>query len=299
MRKTASRAVSAPQSVRRCPAVRQPVFIDVERRGAADPVCKPSVGLGERLARVLHDGVDRAGRKLGAKQLAQKLCGIASRDAVAHREGGDRRLEASSEGSGRHCGGQLGARRGAAVRAAQPPQPMLAELHRSRRQLRDLMAHGLPERLALRRAEDVAAAAARGPVLDELVERRDRQQMTTASRMAWLGAAPAARGSRLPALRRGGRILAGGQRGVAGVAVQASLKLGDALILLGQPLAQLGDLAPERRVLRRELQKHSDDCLASLLIDRLSLGAFHLQGVQGAGVRACLCHLGRLLGTPG
>src|SRR5450756_933578 len=71
-------------------------LVDVDGRGGADLVCKLSVGLCERLARVLHDGVDRARRELGAKQLAQKLCGIAPRDAVAHREGGDRRLEAVS-----------------------------------------------------------------------------------------------------------------------------------------------------------------------------------------------------------
>src|SRR5450830_286529 len=64
---------------------------------------------------------------------------------------------------------------------------MLAEEHGGRRQLRDLMARGLPERLALRRAEHVAAAATTRPVLDELVERLDRRQMTTASRMAGLG----------------------------------------------------------------------------------------------------------------
>src|SRR5665647_1532208 len=54
-------------------------------------------------------------------------------------------------------------------------------------------------------------------------------------------------------------------------------------------LAQLGDLSPEQSVLRRELQEHSDDRLTSLLIDRLSLGAFHAQGVRGAEGRACLC----------
>src|SRR5665647_451207 len=54
-------------------------------------------------------------------------------------------------------------------------------------------------------------------------------------------------------------------------------------------LAQLGDLSPEQSVLRRELQEHSDDRLTSLLIDRLSLGAFDAQGVRGAEGRACLC----------
>jgi hypothetical protein len=37
------------------------------------------VGLCERLARVLHDGIDRARRELDAKQLAQEFCRIAAR----------------------------------------------------------------------------------------------------------------------------------------------------------------------------------------------------------------------------
>src|SRR5665647_1292283 len=69
--------------------------------------------------------------------------------------------------------------------------------------------------------------------------------MTTASWMARLGAPPVPRRSSLPALRGGGLILAGGQRGVARVALQAPLKLGDALVLLGEALAQLGDLTPK------------------------------------------------------
>jgi len=161
-------------------------LVDVERRRGADVPEEVLVGLVEGQGRVLHDGVDRAGRELGAEELPQKLCGVAPRDAVAHREGGDGRLQARAEGSRRHSGGQLGARRGAALRAAQALQAMLAEDDRRRRQLRDLMARGRPERRALRRAEHVAAAAAGGPVVEKLVERRERRQMTSASRMARL-----------------------------------------------------------------------------------------------------------------
>ena len=78
-------------------------------------------------------------------------------------------------------------------------------------------------------------------------------------------------------------------------AVQAPLQLADALLLPGDALSQLRDLLPEESVLRGELEEHGDDRLTSLLIDRLSLGAFHAQEVRGAGVRACLCALGRLL----
>src|SRR5450830_1712576 len=172
---------------------------------------------------------------------------------------------------------------------------MLAEEHRGRRQLRDLMARGLANGATLCLAESVAAGAALGPVVDELVDRLDRCQPTTASRMARLGAGPPARGRLTRPRWRRGWILAGGQRGVARGAVQAPLKLGDALLLLGEALAQLGDISPEQSVLRRELEEHSDDRLTSLLIDRLSLGAFHAQGLRGARVRACLCPLGDLL----
>src|SRR5665648_362454 len=270
-------------------------LVDVERRGGAHVPEQVLVGFVEGPGHALHDGVDRAAREFGAEELPQKLCGVAPRDAVAHREGGDRRLQARAEGSRRHSGGQLGARLQAALRAAQALQAMLAEDDRRRRQLRDLMARGRPERRALRGAEHVAAAAAGGPVVEKLVERLDRRQMTTASRMARLGAAPAPRGSSLPALRRGRRILAGRQRGVARVAVQAPLKLGDALLLLGEALAQLGDLTPEQSVLGGEFEEHSDDRFTSLLIDRLSLGALHAQGLRGVGVRACLYPLGDLL----
>jgi hypothetical protein len=53
------------------------------------------------------------------------------------------------------------------------------------------MARRLADGATLRLAEAVAAGAALGPVVDELVERLDRRQMTTASRMTRLGATPA------------------------------------------------------------------------------------------------------------
>src|SRR5665647_2811057 len=79
---------------------------------------------------------------------------------------------------------------------------MLAEDDGGRRQLRDLVARGRADGATLRLAEAVAAGAALGPVLDELVERRDRRQMTSASRMAGLGTASAPRGSSLAAPER-------------------------------------------------------------------------------------------------
>ena len=173
-------------------------------------------------------------------------------------------------------------------------EPVLAEDDGRRGQLGDLVARRLADGATFRFAEAVAAGAVRGPVLNLLVDGLQRRQLTAVACVARLGAAPAPRGRSLPALRRGRWILAGGQRGVARVAVEAPLQLGDALLLLGEAFAQLGDLSPEQRVLGGELEEHSDDRLTSLLIDRLGLGAFHGQKLRGAEVRACLRSLGRL-----
>src|SRR5450830_1845877 len=166
---------------------------------------------------------------------------------------------------------------------------MLAVDDRVRRQLRDLMARGLANGATLCLAESVAAGAALGPVVDELVERLYRCQPTTASRMARLGAGSPARGRLARSRWYRGRIGRGRQRGVARVSLEALFKIGNADLKPPVRLAQFGDLSPEQSVLRRELQEHSDDRLRPLLIDRLSLGAFHAQGVRGAEGRACLC----------
>jgi len=71
--------------------------------------CQQQVGLRQRLARALHDRVDRAGRKLATKELAHKLGGVAAGDAVSDREGGDGRLQAGAEGAAGNLGRQLGA----------------------------------------------------------------------------------------------------------------------------------------------------------------------------------------------
>jgi hypothetical protein len=110
------------------------------------------------------------------------------RDAVTHREGGHGRLQARTEGTPGNGGRQRGARHGAALRAAQALQAVLAKEHRDLRQLRDLVAGGLPDGVALRLAEAVAADATLGPVLDELIDCLEGRQMTTASGVARLGA---------------------------------------------------------------------------------------------------------------
>src|SRR5450756_3251247 len=227
-RSTQSRSSAASDVYKRQPLRRASLpggapagLVDVKRRGGADLAEQVLVGLVEGQGRALQDRLDRARGDAGSEQLTHKLDRVTARDAVSDREAGDRCLEARAEGSPRHVGRQLGARRGAALRAAQALQAMLAEEHRGRRQLHDLMARGLANGATLCLAESVAAGAAGGPVVDRLVERLNRRQMTTASRVARLGAGPPAR-SRLTRPRwRRGWILAGGQRGVARVSVEA------------------------------------------------------------------------------
>src|SRR5450759_5084997 len=122
---------------------------------------------------------------------------------------------------------------------------MLAEDDRGRRQLRDPMARGLANGATLCLAESVAAGAALGPVVDQLIDRLDRPQRTTASRMARLGAGPPARGRLTRPRWRRGWILAGGQRGVARVSVAAVFKVGNADLKPPVRRAQLGDLSPK------------------------------------------------------
>lgn len=137
------------------------------------------VGLLERPRCAPHDGIDRAGADAGAKQFAKELRGVAAGDAVTYRESGNRRLETWAEGPGWHPDRKLGARFRAAVGTAQAMQPVLGEEDRDRGQLRDLMASRLANGATLRLTEVVAAAAALGSVVDELIERLDRYQPAT------------------------------------------------------------------------------------------------------------------------
>ena len=105
-----------------------------------------SVGHRKRRRRALQDGVDRAGAESGAEQLAGQLDRVPAGDAVAHGKGGDRRLQARAEGTRRHLGRKLGPHLGAAVRAAQALQAVLAQGDRDRGQLGDLVAGGSAER---------------------------------------------------------------------------------------------------------------------------------------------------------
>ena len=179
MRKTAARQVSAP--LKRAPAAAQAPagLVNVDGRGVADVPEQTVVGDGQRMPGALHDRVDRAARKRAAKQLLEQLDEVASGDAVSHRQRCDRGLQSRAEGAGWDLRRQLCPRGAAAVGAAQAMEPVLAEDHRDRRQLRDLVA-GLPANGAtLCLAEAVAAGAALGPLVEELIDRLDRPQQTT------------------------------------------------------------------------------------------------------------------------
>jgi hypothetical protein len=190
-------------------------LVDGDRRRGADVLRKPRLGRFERPARALHDRVDRAGRRAAAEELAHELDRVAAGEAVSDREGGDGRLEAGAEGAAGRLGRQLGARASSADRTAQAEQAVLAELERDLGQLRHLVAGGLAERLALLRLEQVAAAAARGPVLDDLPDRIGRHQCPPPARMAGLAALPARRRRRGRARSCPRRILAWRHGGVA------------------------------------------------------------------------------------
>ena len=127
MRKTAARPVSAPQSVRLPPRRRQPALVDVDGRRGADVPDQVLVGLVEGRDGALQDGLDRARADARSEELTDELDRVTPRDAVPDREGGDGRLQARAEGARRHPGRQRGARHGAALRAAQALQAMLAK----------------------------------------------------------------------------------------------------------------------------------------------------------------------------
>jgi hypothetical protein len=102
-------------------------LVHVERRGGADVPEEVLVGLVEGPGHALQDGLDGACRDARSEELAQKLCGVAPRDAVPDREGGDGRRQARAEGAGWDLGRRLCPGGAAADRAAQALQAMLAK----------------------------------------------------------------------------------------------------------------------------------------------------------------------------
>src|SRR3954447_18005978 len=80
----------------------------------------------------------------------------------------------------------------------------------------------------------------------------------------------------LAATRRAARRIGARRlRRVARSPLDPALKLPDPLLLPGDLRRQLLDLRLKPLVLRRQRQQHLDDDIATLLIDRLGLGALH------------------------
>jgi hypothetical protein len=120
---------------------------------------------------------------------------------------------------------------------------MLNHADRHHRQLFDLPAHRLPSRDTLPHGEHVAATAALRPILKNLIDRGERQQIPTVPLMATLSTTPTPGETLLPPpRRRARRIGARWLRAVARTAPQAPLQLRDPLILPGNPISQRLDL---------------------------------------------------------
>jgi hypothetical protein len=160
---------------------------------------------------------------------------------------------------------------------------MLGHRDGDRRQLLDLMARRRIDGNQLGLAELVAAATARRPVIDDLVDRPRRQQRPALALMAGLGALLATRWVLAAPRRRARRVLAGRLRRVARVATKPTLQLRDALLLPGNLRGQRLDLGVHP-------QQHRHDDLSALLVDRLGLGPLHTP----AFAAAALCPPNRL-----
>ena len=156
-----------------------------------------------------------------------------------------------------------------ALRAAHALRAMFDHSGRHLRQLFDLVARGLTHRSALITREDVAAAAALRPVFDHLIHGAGRQEVAATAFVTGL-ATTFASAAILAALGRpAGRIRARRSGGVARVAIQLALELGDALVLAGNALLEAPDLLVHA-------QQHLDNHLAPCVVDRLRLSAVHV-----------------------
>lgn len=144
--------------------------------------------LGERLPDPGERRIYGAARQTGLKELFHELDGVTTRDTVADRERRDRRLKAWTEMA-------LGESVREPARAARTTAgtahtltAMLDDPDRDNRELFDLVARRLTQRIPVAVAEDIAAVAARRPVLDELINRPRWQQWTPVTLMTRLPA---------------------------------------------------------------------------------------------------------------
>src|SRR6202022_313602 len=172
----------------------------------------------------------------------------------------DRRLQARPERGAANLDGQVAGALGAAAGAAHALAAMLGDPHRDLRQLLDLMTRRLPRSDPLSLGERVTTLTRRRPVLDELVNRPRRQQLTTMPLMTRL---PARRTARTvlaaPTRRRARRILTRRRRRVTRVTPDTPLEPLD-------PRLKLRDPTIHR-------QQHLDDRLTARRVDRLRLSA--------------------------
>jgi hypothetical protein len=148
-----------------------------------------------------------------------------------------------------------------------PPHPG-AQRDRHHRQLFDLVARRLTIRAEFSLAEDMAAATPLGPVLDHLIHRAHRQQLTPVSLLAGLRAWLAPGAVLAAPRRRGRRVDARRLRAIARAAIQPALELSDPLVLARNPLLKPPDL-----LIHTQQDRHHN--LAALIVDRLRLRALH------------------------
>jgi hypothetical protein len=186
-------------------------LIDADDRRAANSIAKPFLGLAQGRAGTPDDRVDGADRDLQPEQLVAELRDLAAREPKAGGEGGDGSVKARTEATLGNIRGKLRLGDRAAVGAAPPGEPVLADPDRDLRQLRDLVAAGRCARRPTGQGV-TARSALLGEVLEDLVDLLDRQQPATRTRMARLPAGLALGALALgPALRGTGTAEGGSE----------------------------------------------------------------------------------------
>src|ERR1017187_10467137 len=146
------------------------------------------VGLSERIADPAEHRIHGAGRQTGLKELFHELDRVTARDAVAHRERRDRRLQPGPQMAGGDLSWKLARAARTAARAAHSLATVLEDPDRDRRKLFDLVARRLAHCNPLGLAEGVATLAAPGPVIDQIIHCPRRQQRPPVTLVAGLAA---------------------------------------------------------------------------------------------------------------
>src|SRR5215211_7074347 len=237
-------------------------LVHVERPAAPHPPREILVGPLERVAGTGQDRVDRASAQARTEQLLAQLDGVPPRDTIANRERRDGGPQPRTERAAADPGRQLAGPFVPARRAAHAHALMLDHPDRQPRQLLDLITPRRADRDPLGLGEDVPAATDRGPVTDDLVDRRRRQQLTAATLMTGLRARRTTRGAlRTPLPARPRRIARRRPRRITRVPRQLALKL----------------LHPRLKLLDPTIhpQQNLDHHPPPSVVDRLRLSALH------------------------